>query len=85
MAEYTPIGTCKFCGKAFVHTSHNQKFCSNVCNKRYANSITKSNRYHGTIKTNQTEKQLTETAIKARQENMTYGQYQAMKYLKERI
>lgn len=79
------IKICRFCGKGFETTSHNQKFCSNECAHRYAGSITKSVGYHGTIKTKHTEKQLTDMAIKARQENMTYGQYQAMKYLKERI
>ena len=78
------IKICKFCGKGFESTSHNQKFCSSECSRKYAGSVTKSVGY-ATHKVKHTEKQLTETAIKARQENLTYGQYQAMKYLKERI
>lgn len=77
------IKICGFCGRGFETTSPNKKFCSNECSRKYAGSITKSIGY-ANHKVKHTEEQLTETAIKARQENLTYGQYQAMKYLKER-
>lgn len=77
------IKICGFCGKEFEIASPNQKFCSKECARKYAGSITKSIGC-AAHKVKHTEKQMTETAIKARQENLTYGQYQAMKYLKDR-
>lgn len=75
---------CRFCGIEFEPKTKKAKCCSYECSYRYANSLTKSIGFEEPAHKS-TENQLTDTAIKARQENITYGQYQAMKYLKERM
>ena len=80
--EYESYKICRLCGKQFKGYG-NQKYCSEECKKeaglRPNNSISKPRQ----VSMRKHKSQLSEINAEARKNGMTYGQYQAMKYLKE--
>jgi len=75
------IKTCKICGKEFETTRNNRIYCSNECQER---AIKKRAEKLKLIKNPAKPKRntmgdLKTIAIEAREHNMSYGQYVAMR------
>lgn len=82
---------CRICGKLF-DSKHGSIYCSDECRKIAIKEQTKrrSGYYREYYKKQRTEKktkkrksEISDINAEARALGMTYGQYQAMKYLKE--
>ena len=82
--EYENYKICKLCGKPFKAYG-NQQYCSEECKQearlRRNNSISKPRQ----VSRKKHKSEITNINAEARALGMTYGQYQAMKYMKEGV
>lgn len=72
------IRKCEFCGKEFRPRNGNQIFCSTVCRKKQYNAVALPQ----VPKPKKKNEELVKINEEARKLGMTYGQYQAMRYVK---
>jgi hypothetical protein len=80
---------CEVCGKKYIHNKRwsSEHTCSSACYKKRKANVNKEWRKKQTTKKSKTDKyksMLEDDNTKALALGMTYGQYQAMKYLERK-
>ena len=82
---------CEWCGKEYIPVNYRQKYCGTTCQRarQTASWREKNKEFKGVKKTKKKPAQigstLTEDAIKAREQGLTYGQYIARKQSAARL
>lgn len=76
------IGTCQLCGKEFVKTKRNQKFCSSECaliQSRERQRVNYARRQQiARVKQSGNRESLARFDARAKAQHLTYGQLQAL-------